>query len=108
MLGVYQVRATDGLIQDRIQYSYSEDDVKTKEGRAAAERECREFLESTVLVEVLIHDCDERFDVGEAFLTPDGEAMVAFAEAILDANARAERSPRLMLRKTSSSAYCEL
>ena len=64
MLGVYQVRATDGLIQDRIQYSYSEDDVKTKEGRAAAERECREFLESTVLVEVLIHDCDERFDVG--------------------------------------------
>lgn len=95
VLGVYQVRATDELIRDRIQYSYSEDDVKTKEGRAAVERESREFLESIVLVEVVIHGCDERFDVGdftqridgnrdnwqvayaEAFLTPDGEALAS-------------------------------
>jgi hypothetical protein len=91
VLGVYQVRATDALIQ----YSYSKDDVKTKEGRAAAEHECSEFLESIVLVEIAIHDCDERFDVGdftqrvgenrdnwqvayaEAFLTPDGEALAS-------------------------------
>jgi hypothetical protein len=95
VLGVYQVRATDALIQDRIQYSYSEDDVKTKEGRAAAERECREFLDSIVLIEVVIHGCDDRFDVGdftqrigdnpdnwqvayaEAFLAPDGEALAS-------------------------------
>lgn len=95
VLGVYQVRATDELIQDRIQYSYSEDDVKTEEGRAAAERESREVLESIVLIEAMIHGRDERFDVGdftqrdgdnrdnwqtayaEAFLTLDGEAIVA-------------------------------
>jgi hypothetical protein len=96
VLGVYRVRATDELIRDRVEYSYPRDRVATKEGRAVAENESREFLESIALVEGLIHNRDDRFNIGdftqrvvgldrknwqaayaEAFLTPDGEALAA-------------------------------
>jgi hypothetical protein len=96
VLGVYRVRATDELIQDRIQYSYPPPDARTREQHLALERECREYLESIVLVEALIRDRDQRFDVGdftqrvggatrqdwqvayaEAFLAPDGESLAA-------------------------------
>ena len=95
VLGVYRVQATDELIRDRVEYSYAADQKATTEDRTAAEEESREFLESIALVELLIHNRDERFDVGdftqrvgpgptrdnwqvaygEAYLTPDGEAL---------------------------------
>jgi hypothetical protein len=96
VLGVYQVRATDELIRDRIESSCPPETVATREGRAAAEQECRKDIESIVLVEARIQNRDERFDIGdftqrvdglardnwqaayaEAFLTPDGEALAA-------------------------------
>ena len=95
VIGVYRVRVTDALIQERVQYSYSRDAVATRDGCSAVERECRDFLESIVLVEALVRNRDGRFDVGdftqrvgdtrdnwqvayaEAFLTPDGEALAS-------------------------------
>jgi hypothetical protein len=96
VLSVYRVRPTDELIRDRIECSYPPESMATNEARIAAERESREFLGSIVLIEALIHNRDERFDIGdftqrvpgttednwqaayaEAFLTPDGEALVA-------------------------------
>ena len=95
VLGVYRVKATDELIRDKIEYSYGLDTVASKESRMAAEEECREFLESIVLIEVLVHNRDKRFAVGdflqrmegvprdrwqvayaEAFLTPDGTSVI--------------------------------
>jgi hypothetical protein len=91
VLGVYRVRATDALIQDRIEYSYSSDQVSTPDDRRAVEQECREFIESVALIEAVVRNADERFDIGdftqrldgvprgnwqaaydEAWLTPDG------------------------------------
>ena len=65
VLGVYRLRATDELIRDRIQYSYGLDTVASKESRMVAEQECREYLESIVLIEALVHNRDERFAVGD-------------------------------------------
>lgn len=96
VLGLYRVRATDALIQDRIEYSYAPDQVDTPEKRSAAAQESRELIESVALIEVLVHNPDERFDVGdftqrlhgvapenrqaayaEAFLAPDGTSLAA-------------------------------
>jgi hypothetical protein len=95
VLGVYRVPITDALIQDRIENSYPADQVNTPEDRRAVEQECREFLESIVLIEALVRGYDERFKVGdftqrrdgvprddwqaaydEAFLAPDGESRI--------------------------------
>ena len=96
VLGVYRVPITDALIQDRIENSYSADQVDTPEDRRAVEQECREFFGSIVLIETRVRGCDERFNVGdftqrcdgvprenwqaaydEAFLGPDGESRIA-------------------------------
>jgi hypothetical protein len=100
VLGVYRVRATDALIADRLEYSYSPDQVDTPKKRRAVEREAREFIESVALIEVLVRNPDKRFDVGdftqrvdgvsrddwqvayaEAFLTPDGTSLADDQEA---------------------------
>src|ERR1051326_8818175 len=97
VLGVYRVRATDELVLDRMEYAYSVEQKATTEDRMAAEQESREFFESIALVEVLVHNRDKRFRVGDftqrvgpgptrddwqvawadAYLTPDGDALAA-------------------------------
>jgi hypothetical protein len=66
----------------------------SKRERAQAERQCREQLSSIVLVEAIVRNRDDRFDIGqftqpqdgvpqqnwqvpwaEAYLTPDGQAL---------------------------------
>jgi len=100
VLGTYRVRATEALIQDRVEYSYGPDQVDTPEKRAAAEQESREFIESVVLIEALVRHPDGRFDAGdftqrldgvardswqaayaEAFLAPDGTSLAADQES---------------------------
>jgi len=95
VLGVYRLKATDELIRDKIEYSYGLETITSEEDRMMAEEECREFLESIVLIEALVHNRDERFAVGhflqrmegiprdrwqvayaEAFLTPDGASVI--------------------------------
>ena len=87
VLGVYRVRATDALIADRIEYSYSPDQVDTPEKRSAAERESREVIESVALIEALVRNPDDRFDVGDFTQRLDGVPrdgwQAAYAEAFL-------------------------
>ncbi|HLH89995.1 MAG TPA: hypothetical protein VKX28_16200 [Xanthobacteraceae bacterium] len=87
VLGVYRVRATDALIQDRIQYSYSPDQVDTPEKRSAAEQESRELIESVALIEAMVRNPDERFNIGDFTQRLDGVAQdnwqAAYAEAFL-------------------------
>ena len=93
VLGVYSLPVTDDLLREQTDILYGSDLTDAK--RREAERECREQLESTVLVEVLVKDRDERFGVGdfsqaqddvprdrwqaawaEAYLSEDGETLL--------------------------------
>lgn len=93
VLGVYRLPLTEELFQEQFKILY--DYPMTPAERAQAERRCRDQLSSVVLIEVLVHNRDHRFDVGhftqpqdgvpesnwqaayaEAFLTLDGEAYV--------------------------------
>jgi len=92
IIGVYRLPITDELLREQFDalYGYAMSDRE----RAQAERQCREQLESVVLIEALVQNRDTQFKVGdftqpedgvpesnwqapyaEAFLTPDGGAL---------------------------------
>ncbi len=87
VLGVYRLPVTDELFREQYEILYGDPDPR-------AEQQCRQQLASVVLVELLVRDRGERFEVGqftqpqegvpkanwqvpwaEAYLTPDGEAL---------------------------------
>jgi len=91
ILGVYRLEITDELLRGQMDILYGSQPNRPAE----AERQCREQLESVVLVEALVSNRDERFDVGdftqsnpnmprenwqapwaEAYLAPDGESLL--------------------------------
>jgi len=87
ILGVYRLPVTEDLFREQHSILYADSDP-------VAEKRCRDQLASTVLVEVLLRNRDESFDLGdftqpqegvprenwqapwaEAYLTLDGEAL---------------------------------
>jgi hypothetical protein len=86
VLGVYRLDVTEELFREQFSILYSR--PMTEEKRVPAEESIRELLESTVLIEVLVSNRDERFNVGdfgtysgqvayaEAYLSQDGEALL--------------------------------
>jgi hypothetical protein len=68
ILGVYRIPVTEALFTEQFEILYGFD--MDAEERAEAERACREQLESIVLVELVVNNPDERFDVGD-FTQPD-------------------------------------
>jgi hypothetical protein len=85
VLGVYSLPVTEGLLQEQTDILYGADQLAPK--RREAERQCREQLESTVLIEVLIRNRDKRFNVGDFSQPQDGVPQenwqAAWAEAYL-------------------------
>ncbi len=85
VLGVYALPVTTALPRDQIDILYGSD--LTGKARRDAERQCREQLESTVLVEVLLRGRDKRFDVADFCQprpgVPRDSWQVAWAEAYL-------------------------
>ncbi len=92
VLGVYRVVATDELIREKAEVAYGIDKSAPDWDDIAAQ--CREEIESAVLVEAMVRNRDERFDTGhfsqriegvkrdnwqvawaEAFLTSDGTSL---------------------------------
>jgi len=92
VLGVYRIPLTEELFRQQFDILYGF--AMSKSERAQAERQCKEQLSSVVLVEVIVRNRDDTFDVGEfiqaqdgvpeadwqaawaeAYLTPDGEAL---------------------------------
>jgi hypothetical protein len=85
VLGVYSLPVTDELLQEQTDILHGSD--ISGDERRNAERQCREQLESTVLVEVLVRGRDKRFDVGGFSQPQDGVPrenwQAAWAEAYL-------------------------
>jgi hypothetical protein len=85
VLGVYSILVTNELVREQTDILYGNDLAESK--RRDAERQLREQLESTVLLEVFVRDRDERFDVGDFTQPQDGlprdNWQVAWAEAYL-------------------------
>lgn len=85
VLGVYAIPVTKELLREQTDILYGAELAGTE--RRDAERSCQEQLESTVLVEVLIRGCDERFDIGDFSQPQDGiprdNWQAAWAEAYL-------------------------
>jgi hypothetical protein len=85
VLGVYSIPVTKKLLREQTDILYGADlaDIERRD----AERQCREQLESTVLVEVLVRDRDKRFNVGDFSQPQDGVPrdnwQVAWVEAYL-------------------------
>jgi hypothetical protein len=70
VLGVYSLPVTQELIQEQTDILHGSD--LSANDRRNAESQCREQLESTVLVEVLVRGRDKRFDVGGFSQAQDG------------------------------------
>ena len=87
VLGVYRVVATDELLREKLELWHGRDGIPTGKGRIAAERYYREEIESAVLIEAIIRNRDERFDVGHFSQrvedVPRANWQVAWAEAFL-------------------------
>lgn len=85
VLGVYALPVTKSLLREQTDILYGSDLSGAE--RRDAERQCREQLESTVLVEVLVHNRDKRFSVGDFSQPQDGVPrenwQAAWAEAYL-------------------------
>ena len=85
VLGVYALSVTDALVEEQADLLYSEEPGSPE--RAAAERRSREQLASTVLIEVLVQEPDDAFDVGDFSQSREGDrpsnSQVAWAEAFL-------------------------
>src|ERR1041385_2459292 len=88
VLGVCRVPVTDQLFAQAMDWKYGGIDLSPEE-RRQAEQAVREELSSAVLIECEVRKADENFDVGdfrqpdsdqaayhEAFLTPDGSALL--------------------------------
>lgn len=86
VLGVYSLPVTNDLLQEQWKSLYGSDLVGAE--RRDAERQCRKQLESTVLVEVLVRNREERFKVGDFTQSQDSVPrdnwQVAWAETYLD------------------------
>lgn len=89
ILGVYKVELTDALFQQAMDEKYGSLGL-SRRGRRRAEMHVRKELSSVVLIEVMVENRDDRFDVGdftqpgsdqapydEAYLTPDGTAVLS-------------------------------
>jgi len=85
VLGVYSVPITDDLLREQTDILYGTD--LPGDERQDAERQCREQLEATVLVEVLVCNREKRFNVGDFSQPQVGVSrdnwQVAWAEAYL-------------------------
>ena len=96
VLGVYSIPVTDDLLREQTDILHGAD--LSGDRRQDAERQCREQLESTVLIEVLVRSRDERFKVGDFSQPRDGfsydDWQVAWAEAYL-----AEDGERLLVER---------
>jgi hypothetical protein len=96
VLGVYGLLVTDELFRAQfdILYGYP----MSAGERPNAEQECREQLESVVLVEAVVSDRDSRFRVGDFAQARPGQPkdnwQVAWAEAFLTADGEALSVPR--------------
>lgn len=93
VLGAYRLPVTEDLFREQfdILYGFPMDNKE----RAKAQRECREQLESVVLIELLVRNRDKRFQLddfaqrhkgrskdndqvawAEAYLSPDGKSLL--------------------------------
>lgn len=85
VLGVHSIPVTKELLQEQADILYGA--VLSGAERLDAERQCREQLESTVLVEILIRNRDKRFNVGDFSQPQEGVPrdnwQAAWAEAYL-------------------------
>lgn len=88
VLGVYHLPVTDELFREQFEILYGY--LMSPNERAAAERQCKEQLESAVLIEVLVSNRDKRFRVGDFAQARTGQSkanwQVAWAEAYLTAD----------------------
>ena len=83
VLGVYALPVTEELLREATDVRYGKN--LAGEARQEAERKCRAQLLSTVLIEALVRDCDDRFQTSD-FCQPledvdKGRWQVAWAEA---------------------------
>ena len=85
VIGVYRLNVTDELFREQFDILYGFPMTKTE--RAAAERQCRDQLESVVLIEVVVTNRDKRFRVddfgqgeqapwAEGYFSVDGESRL--------------------------------
>jgi hypothetical protein len=85
VLGVYALPVTEELLQEQTNILYGAN--LTGDARQQAERKCREQLDSTVLIEALVRDRDDRFKTDHFCQPLDGvdrdSWQVAWAEAYL-------------------------
>ena len=85
VLGVYSVPVTDNLLREQTDILYGAD--LSGDERQDAEGQCREQLEATVLIEVVVRNPDKRFNVGDFSQpqhgVPRDNWQVAWAEAYL-------------------------
>jgi hypothetical protein len=85
VLGVYALPVATKLVREQTDILYGT--TLSREARHDAERQCREQLESTVLVETLVRDPDNRFKTDNFCQAQDGVPkshwQVAWAEAYL-------------------------
>jgi hypothetical protein len=85
VLGVYALPVTKELLEEQTNILYGAN--LTGDARRQAERQCREQLASTVLVEALVRDRNDRFQAGDFCQPRDGEErdswQVAWAVAYL-------------------------
>lgn len=85
IVGVYRLPVTEDSIKEQLDIVHT--DRMSIGERAKAELQCREQLESVVLVEVRVLDRDGKFDVSDFAQSQDGVPksywQVAWAEAYL-------------------------
>jgi len=88
VLGVYRPRITEDMFREQFRILYGRAPSETDPGER--EHNCRTCLDSAVLVEVVVKNRDERFDVGHFAQRRDGlkrdNWQVAWAEAFLSAD----------------------
>jgi hypothetical protein len=83
ILGVYQVELTDDLFQHAMEMKY--DGLKlSRRQRRQAKDSVRKELSSVVLIEVVVENRDDQFDVGD--FTQLGTEQAAYDEAFLSSD----------------------
>lgn len=89
ILGIYRVNLTDDLIEEAMRVKYGDVNLSESEIREAKDAVLEE-LSSVVLIDVLVSNPDERFDIGdfgqpgsdqaaydEVYLSPDGLSVIS-------------------------------
>lgn len=82
ILGIYRLPITEALVKEAIETQYGED--LSPEELAIADKQARTQLQSVVLVEAMVFDADDSFDVGD-FQQPDSD-QAAYDEHFLHEN----------------------